>query len=51
MYTQAGPQFRDELHRYNLPSSLVYVKQELISLLFCYNYLLTHTFKLMDLDH
>ncbi|CAJ2632810.1 unnamed protein product [Trifolium pratense] len=23
MYTQAGPQFRDELHRYNLPSSLV----------------------------
>ncbi|XP_012569378.1 CLIP-associated protein isoform X2 [Cicer arietinum] len=23
MYTQAGPQFRDELHRHNLPSSLV----------------------------
>lgn len=23
MYTQAGPQFRDELHRYNLPSSMV----------------------------
>ncbi|XP_058749347.1 CLIP-associated protein-like isoform X2 [Vicia villosa] len=23
MYKQAGPQFRDELHRYNLPSSLV----------------------------
>jgi len=43
MYTQAGPQFRDELHRYNLPSSMVYIKKELISCLFCYKYLQTYT--------
>ena len=24
MYTQAGTQFRDELHRHHLPSSMVY---------------------------
>lgn len=24
MYTQAGPQFRDELQRHNLPMSMVY---------------------------
>jgi len=27
MYTQAGPQFRDELHRHNLPSSLVNINR------------------------
>lgn len=44
MYAQAGSQFRDELQRHNLPSSLVDIKQKnilLISLLF--NILLIHT--------